>query len=199
MKNQIVLFYILLNTTFVFSQKFSTDKGDINNIKGINEYNIVFEYATDLEIPNYNSEKDFLEFQVNKREKKEVGTGEAFKKLWFENRKNIYEPKFIEKFNAFRLKKRQVTVSADNTNSEHTMVIKVLMIYPGYDVVVYEEEAKLEVTITIYKNGIPENILYSTKAVRMHGYGKSTTEYERVLTAYAELGRGISKYFCRKT
>lgn len=199
MKNQITFFFLLIATTFSHSQKFKTDKGDIDNIKGINNYNIVFEYDDDLIIPNYSSENQFLEFQVNKREKKEVGSGKLFQKLWFENRVNIYEPKFIEKFNKFRLKKRHIIVGKHNENALHTMVIKVFLIYPGYDVIAYEEEAKLDISITIYKNEIPENILYSTKIFTIHGYGESNTEYERVMTAFSELGVWSSKHFCRKT
>ena len=199
MRNRIILFCLIAKTALTYSQKFTTDEGDIDNIKGISNYSIVFEYSSDLEIPNYNSEKDFLEFQVNKREKKETGSGEKFRKLWFENRINIYEPKFIEQFNLFKLKKRKINVGKNNANASHIMVVKISFIYPGYDVGVYEEEAKLGVKITVHKNQDPDNILYSTKTFRIHGNGESHTEYDRVMTAYSELGRWTSKFFCRKT
>lgn len=199
MKKYTICFLLILNTSFLFSQKIITDEGDLDNIQGISNYAVIFEYASNLEIPNYSSEKDFLDSQVLKREKKKEGSGALFKKLWFENRVTIYEPKFIEQFNAFKLKKREIHTSKNNTNAKHTMVVTINFIYPGYDVSVYEEEAKLGVKIAVYKNEDPDTILYSTKFFRIHGNGKSTTEYERVMTAFSELGRWTSKFFCRKT
>lgn len=199
MKNRIICLLLIVKTAFIFSQKITTDKGNLDNIQGISNYSIVFEYASDLKIPNYKSEEDFLDFQARKREKKEPESGELFRKLWFENRITIYEPTFIEQFNLFKLKNREIHTSKNNATADYTMIVKVNFIYPGYDVGVYEEEAKLGVKISIYKNQDPDTVLYSTKFFRIHGKGKSTTEYERVMTAYSELGRWTSKFFCRKT
>ena len=199
MRNLILSILLFVNVAFIFSQKITTDKGSLDNIQGISNYSIVFEYASDLKIPNYESEEDFIDFQVRKREQKDPGSGELFKKLWFENRASIYEPIFIELFNNFKLKNREIHTSKNNKSADNTMMITINFIYPGYDVSVFEEEAKLGVKISIYKNQNPETILFSTKFFRIHGKGKSTTEYERVMTAFSELGRWTSKYFCRKT
>jgi hypothetical protein len=199
MRNLILSILLFVNVAYIFSQKITTDKGSLDNIQGISNYSIVFEYASDLKIPNYESEEDFIDFQVRKREQKDPGSGELFKKLWFENRASIYEPIFIEQFNNFKLKNREIHTSKNNKSADYTMKITINFIYPGYDVSVFEEEAKLGVKISIYKNQNPETILFSTKFFRIHGKGKSTTEYERVMTAFSELGRWTSKYFCRKT
>ena len=199
MRNLILSILLFVNVAYIFSQKITTDKGSLDNIQGISNYSIVFEYASDLKIPNYESEEDFIDFQVRKREQKDPGSGKLFKKLWFENRASIYEPIFIEQFNNFKLKNREIHTSKNNKSADYTMKITINFIYPGYDVSVFEEEAKLGVKISIYKNQNPETILFSTKFFRIHGKGKSTTEYERVMTAFSELGRWTSKYFCRKT
>lgn len=199
MKKLFIVIYLICSTFFLHSQKFKTAEGGIKALKGISDYHIVFEYPSDLQIPNYKSEEDFINFQVHKREKKKIGSGKRFKKLWYENRASIYEPAFIEKFNHFKLRKRQVTVSQNNVNALHTMVIKTILIYPGYDVTAYEEEAKLEITITIYATNAKEKILYATDIVHIHGKGESHNELERILTAYEELGWWVSKHFHRKT
>lgn len=78
------------------------------------------------------------------------------------------------------------------------MVVKVLLIYPGYNATAWEEEAKLETTITIYERDSPEKILFSTKTIDIHGR-RGGDEFEKVTTAYGELGRWTAKFFCRKT
>ena len=199
MSHRFIFLYLALSTFYTYGQKISTDEGDIKNIKGISDYSVVFEYTSDLEIPNYDSEQNFIDFQVRKREIKKEGTGQLFKKQWFENRETIYHPKFIEQFNAFKLKKRVITVQKKNPDAKHTMVITINFIYPGYDVGFYEEEAKLGVKIKVYENQVPNTILYSTKVFKIHGTTEGDNEYDQVTTAYSELGRWSSKHFCRKT
>ncbi|HAB28515.1 MAG TPA: hypothetical protein DCE27_13045, partial [Xanthomarina gelatinilytica] len=89
---------LLFSTSLLFSQKSKVQEGDWKNLKGITEYNLVFDYAN-LEIPKYDSEEDFLKDKMAKRDEKEPGTGEKFKESWFADRENRYEPKFIESFN----------------------------------------------------------------------------------------------------
>ncbi len=194
----IFLVSIFTSCSFLFAQKYETNLGSLKNIEGISEYKVVFEYDSLLKIPNYDSEASFITFQINKRERKIKGSGRIFKEQWFGNRKNIYEPEFIKEFNNFKLKKRKINIGKENPNANHTMVITTSFIYPGYDATVWGEDTKLEVTITIYKNDSKDNILYATKIVKIHGR-PSSDEFERVKTAYGELGKATSKHFCRKT
>ncbi|PKB00558.1 hypothetical protein B0O79_4025 [Flavobacteriaceae bacterium MAR_2009_75] len=198
MGKNILLLVILGCSAFLQGQTIKTDQGAIDKIRGINNYKVVFEYDPNLKIPNYDSEEQFIKYQFQKRENKNYGSGEEFKRLWFENRKERYEPLFISEFNKFKLKKRQIVISTNDDQSEYTMLVNVKFIYPGYNVTVFEEKAKLEATITIYRTSEPENILFSTKNIRIHGK-PGGDEFDRVETAYGELGRWSSKYFCRKT
>lgn len=159
---------------------------------------IIFEYPSDLEVHKFNSEKEFLEFQVNKRENKKAGSGEEFKELWFKNRANRYGPTFIKEFNDFRLEDRHVTVSRNYQEADHTMVVKVLFIDPGKDIVLWHQKAELEVTYEIYRTDNLETLLFSTKPLQIHGIADGD-EFEKVTTAFGELGRWSAKFFCRKT
>lgn len=199
MKKNAFLVFFIFSIWLTRGQKFQTDQGSLNNIKGVEQYNILFEYPADLKIPHYDSEEDYINSQVSKREKRKIGSGEEFKKKWFENREKRYEPAFIENFNGFRLKKRSVTVEKNNTTAKYTLVIKIVFIYPGYDITAWEEDAKLGARLEVYETGAPDKILYATKTVIVHGTLADVGEFERVLTAYTELGRWTSKFFCRKT
>ncbi|MEO9891982.1 hypothetical protein [Aurantibacter sp.] len=194
-----ILFFIALIISYSgFSQKFETDKGALENLAEINQYKIVFKYSDNLEIHNYDTEEAFIKAQVAKREKKESGSGEEFKKLWFENRTNRYEPTFITAFNNFMLEDRHVTVSKHYSEAKHIMIIKVHFIHPGIDIVLWHQKAELEVTFEIYNVNDLENPLYSTKPLQIHGIADGD-EFEKITTAYGELGRWSAKFFCRKT
>ena len=198
MTKQLFILLFLLGFGTIHSQKFEVDKGSIDNIIGINQYKVVFEYPETLEVHKFGSEADFLEYQVNRREQKEAGSGEKFRELWFKNRTNRYEPTFVKEFNGFMLEDRHVTVSRNYKEAEHTMVVKVLFIHPGKDIVLWHQKAELEVTIEIFRTDEPETLLFSTKPFQIHGIADGD-EFEKVTTAFGELGRWSAKFFCRKT
>lgn len=198
MAKQLFTVIVLFITYSGFCQKFKTEKGTLDNITGIEQYKIVFEYPSDLEIHNFDSEEDFLKVQVDKRESKKAGSGERFKKLWFENRENRYEPTFIQEFNDFMLEDRHITVSKNYQEADHTMVVKIHSIHPGNDIVLWHQKAEMEVTFEIYRSDDLKTLLYSTKPLEIHGIADGD-EFEKVTTAYGQLGRWSAKFFCRKT
>ncbi len=197
MTKQLCILLALALSGSMFSQKFETDKGAIENLAGIKLYKIVFEYPDDLEVHKFGSEVDFLRTQVNKRESKEAGAGEKFKELWFKNRENRYEPTFIKEFNGFMLEDRHITVSKNYKEVEHTMVVKIHFIHPGKDIVLWHQKAEMEVTFEIYSSK-DETLLYASKTVEIHGIADGD-EFEKLTTAYGQLGRWSAKFFCRKT
>lgn len=127
----------MLISVATYCQKFETKQGSIENLSGITQYKIIFEYPSELEIHKYRSEKDYVDYQFNKREAKKEGSGEKFKELWFQNRENRYEPTFIQNFNNFHLESKHVAVSKNYKQAEHTMVVKILFIHPGKDIVLW--------------------------------------------------------------
>lgn len=194
-----LLFSFLFLVNFVLmGQKFKTAEGSLQNIKGIESYNILFEYSQDLKITDKKTEEDFLEYQYAKRERRSIGSGKEFKKLWFGNRISRYQPLFISEFNNFKLRNRHIIITPNSQTADYTMVITILLIYPGYDVGVWEEKSELEAKFTIYKNTATSDVLYSTETIKIQGKSGGD-EFERVMTAYGELGRWSSKHFCRKT
>ena len=131
------------------AQQLEVVSGSIDNISGIQRYNVVFEYAPDLQIQGSDSEQAFLQKQLEKREEKKSGSGEEFKKLWFENRANLYEPTFIQQFNSFRVHNRQVTAAKNISSTAYTMKVKTTSTTGGYDDFFYVEEGEIGVHVSI--------------------------------------------------
>src|SRR5690606_40335602 len=116
---KLLLFTLLISSSVVFSQKEKVTKGDWSALKGVSEFNLVFDYSN-LEIPKFDSEEAFLEDKMAKRDEKEPGTGENFKESWFSDREEYYEPRFIETFNE-RYKDGLVKVDRDLGSAEYTI------------------------------------------------------------------------------
>tara|TARA_R100001377_G_C3160385_1_gene99503 strand:+ start:95 stop:694 length:600 start_codon:yes stop_codon:yes gene_type:complete len=197
MKN-ILVFTLLLVSTTIFAQKTKITEGDWKDLKGISAYNLVFEY-TDLQIPKFDSEDAFLEDKMNKRDDKEEGTGEEFKKNWFADRENRYEPKFIESFNK-RFDDGEVKVGK-GIGAEYTMKIHTTMLYPGYNVGVMRQNAKVEATLYVYKTDAPNTIIFAVEYTKIEGKGAMGYDYNsgyRISEGYAKLAKELAKTIQKK-
>ncbi|HLV38258.1 hypothetical protein [Xanthomarina sp.] len=197
---KLLLFTLLISSSVVFSQKEKVTKGDWSALKGVSEFNLVFDYSN-LEIPKFDSEEAFLEDKMAKRDEKEPGTGENFKESWFSDREEYYEPRFIETFNE-RYKDGLVKVDRDLGSAEYTMNVHTTMMYPGYNVGVMRQNSKIEVTISVYKNDSPNDILFSADYTKIQGAGSGGFDYnsgQRIADAYIIFARALVKDWYKNT
>lgn len=197
MKNKFLLFVFLLPTIIVYSQRIKTKNGNLKSLKKVNEYNLIFDYSN-LQIPKYDSEEDFLKDKMAFREKRKAGDGERFKRSWFADRTNLYEPYFMNYFNDFFIKKRKIKLSKNNTNAKYTMCVKTKLIYPGYNVG-FSEGSKLIIIIKIYETKAQDTIIFSTKRIKILNSRASFNTGVRIANSYGILGEVFAKYLKRKT
>ncbi len=196
MKKQISIVMLLLFTTIMFAQKAKVSEGSFSNLKGISEFNLEFDYSN-LEIPKYDSEEEFLKDKMKKRDDKEPGTGQKFKDSWFADRENKYEPKFIESFN----KRGDIKVDRDLDAAEYTMKIHTTALYAGYNVGVSRKNAWINAEITVYKNDNPDKAILKVKYTKAEGGGAMGYDYDsgyRISEAYAKLAKTFAKTVIKK-
>lgn len=192
MKKSIVMIVLLFSTAVMFSQKAKVLEGNIKNLKGITQYDLVFEYEN-LEIPKYDSEEEFLKDKMQKREEKEAGAGEKFKKSWFADREERYEPKFIESFNK-RFDDNEVKVGKE-TGAAYVMKVETTFMYAGYNVGVMRQNSKVDAIISVYKKEDPSTLLYSVKYTKAQGNGAMGYDFDsgyRISEAYAKLAKTLA-------
>lgn len=192
-----LLLLLFMATATLNAQKIKLNEGNIETLNGVNAYNVVFDYSN-LQIPNYESEELFLKDKMAKREEKLVGDGERFRKSWFADRENLYEPYFIRYFNSYFIMKRKIRIAENNLNSKYTIHVKSEMIYPGYNVGIWWEESKLNTIITVYETNNPAEIIFSTQLIKAQG----KTDYKggiRIANSYGVLGKALAKFLKRRT
>jgi len=196
MKRYFVFVAIVLININLIAQKIKIVTGGVENLIGVNEYNIVFDYSN-ITIAKFDSEEAFLKEKMQLREEYVKGSGEKFKHDWFSFRDSLYEPRFITAFNDYFSLKRKIKIQ-ENSDAKYTMLISTVFVYPGYNVGVWYEDSKLKATITIYETNVPENIIFTTKEI----YVKGKANYhsgKRISNAYGMLARRIAAYLRRKT
>ncbi|CAM4316013.1 hypothetical protein ZORO111903_13045 [Zobellia roscoffensis] len=188
---------LLVVSATTYAQKMKVKEGDIKNLKDISAYTLEFDYSN-LEIPKFDSEEDFLADKMAKREEKEAGTGEKFKESWFADREERYEPKFIESFNK-RFDDGEVSVSMDA--ADYTMKIHTTKIYAGYNVGIVRKNAEISAVITVYETANPTNVLLEGTYEDVQGYGAMGNDYNsgyRISECYAKLAKNIAGYIIKK-
>jgi len=185
---KITVLTLLLISSFAIAQKMTVKKGYFKKLKGITEFNVEFDYSN-LKVDKFKTEEEFLADKMKKREEK--GTDEDFKASWFSDRENRYEPKFIESFNK-RFDKGEVKIEKANTSAKYTIKVKTTWIYPGYNVGVTRQPAKINTTIYVYETSNPEEVLLVVDYDKALGNGAMGFDYNsgyRISEAYAKLAK----------
>jgi len=199
MKKQALFILAFVCTALVYGQKVKITEGSYSALKGITSYNLEFDY-TDVQIPKYDSEEDFLKDKMAKRDEKEAGTGEKFKASWFGDREKRYAPKYIESFNK-RFKDGEIKVGMDMADAEYTMKIHTTLLYAGYNVGVMRQNAKIEATVSVYKSGDPSNVLFSANYTKVEGGSFGGFDYDsgyRISEGYAKLAKEVAANIRKK-
>jgi hypothetical protein len=192
MKNVKVLTVVLLISTFAIGQKLKVNEGNLKNLKDIKSYSVKFDY-TDLQIPKFDNEEDFLKDKMDKREEKKAGDGERFKKSWFDDRPNRYHPKFIESFNK---RFEDGAVQVKESEAKYTIKIHTTKMYPGYNVGIVRHNAEIDATIVVYETANTSNILFSGSYKDVQGNGAFGYDYNsgyRISECYAKLAKTFVK------
>lgn len=190
MKKNLILLSLLL-ANIISAQRYNLLSGDFKNLKGISEYNIIFDYK-ELKVYDFDTEETYLAEKINKRKENE-GKSETFKKDWYQDRENKYEPTFIESFNK-RFEKGEIKCEK-NKDLKYTMNIKTTWIYPGYSVVAGSDPAKISATVAVFETAHPDKILLVIAFDKSIGLKQGTFDFDqgyRIAGAYEKLAKNIT-------
>ena len=198
MKKKLLIAFLAI-TTISFAQKLKEVEGDPKSLKDIKTYALEFDYSN-LEIPKYDSEEEFLADKMQKREEKEAGAGEKFKASWFSDRQEFYEPKFVESFNK-RFEEEGITVVNDGSEATYTMKVHTNKMYAGYNVGIVRHNAEIDVTFTVYETVNPGNIVFSGKFYDVQGNGAMGYDFNsgyRISECYAKAAKSFAAFLKKK-
>ena len=114
------------------------------------------------------------------KEEKEVGSGEVYKKNWFDNREAYYHPSFVKSFNKW-FNPNKNAINSESDSAKHNIHIEITFLYTGYNVVAATQNAKVGAIISINKKG-----------------GTKYDEKSRISVAFSNLAKHTALYILRK-
>lgn len=195
MKKIILMCLILVNST-VFSQKLKDEKGTFSVLKNEKNVNIVFSYNNLKLLKENFTEEQYITERKKQLNEKENGNGDVWVAKWKNAKEGIWEPKFVE----LLLKTvDNITFKEEATDAKYTLLVDAVWIYPGWDVYMMKQPAKVTTNIKLIETANPSNIIYEVAAIEAPGdqFGSNFSNESRVGEGFAKtaktLGKNINK------
>ena len=183
---------ILLAINPAKAQQVDLAKGDLSILKGETTINIEFTYEK-LTVGDDGKEEAYIKRKTQEMNEKEKGSGDIWARKWQEDKKNMYEPKFILGFTNLS----KMTVSKD---ARYTLIFNTKAIEPGYQVGISKRNAGIDGSVTIVETVNPTKKLIVLNVERPgenKWRGAAFDAASRIADAYYLSGQKIGKFIAK--
>jgi hypothetical protein len=181
----------LLTSFVVRAQDIDLTSGDFSALKDQKAINIEFNYDK-MSVGDFSDDAAYIKNKTNEMNTKEPGTGDKWAKEWIDNRKEKFEPKFVQMF----AKESKLILGND---SKYTLIFKVTALEPGYNVGVKKRDAAMDGVAYLVETAHKDKILGKATITR-HGSGNSMFRGAafdagtRITEVYGRTGAKLGKY-----
>jgi len=166
--------------------------GNPKYFKKASSYFIHFDYS-DLKIGGYENEAAYIAYMREDAELRRKSADE-WEQKWFDDRKTVFEPKFLELFNKYAGSK----IKLDKKNKEQKFVLKLhtQFIEIGFNRNFKESPTYINVIVTISdENSTEEPLVISMNyVIGKEAMSSYSADFRRVEEAYAKCGKELAKY-----
>jgi hypothetical protein len=176
----------------VNAQKIVLESGDGSVIKAEKKLNIEFDYS-EFGVGKFPKEADYVKSKKDEYNAKEPGRGDKWHESWIGDRKNRFEPKFLELINK-GLEKKGMMVGS-NPDTKYTLVVKTTFLEPGFNVGVMKRPASVSFKYIFYETANPSNVVavYFQNTVPGSQFGGYDFDVgTRVAESYAKGGKMLA-------
>ncbi len=180
---------IILISFASFGQKIKVESGNINDLQGISELKIEYDYSG-LGVGKYDVEADYIAKKVTEMNEDEAGTGDSWKQKWFDDRPQRYEPKFEELLGDYA----PGIKSGKDVEAEITMLVHTTFIEPGYNVGVSRKPALIDLELIFLRGEEKVFVMTMSKSPGNGAMGYDFDTGYRISEAYAKAGKTLGKY-----
>ena len=152
---------------------------------------IVIQFSYDnMRVGKYDREDDFINDRKQEYNRKEPGRGDNWAKSWVGDRKNRFEPKFIELF-----EKHSGLSSAPK--AKYTMIFRTTFTEPGFNIGIAKKNAEIDAEAWIVETANPSNVIAKISLHNAPGRTYMGNDYdtgERISESYAVAGKNLGKF-----
>jgi hypothetical protein len=143
------LLFVLIAAFFTLNltaQRVKLIEGNDDFLSGQKVIKVKFVYDENMKIGKV-SEKDYVEKKVKDYNKKEPGKGDTWKEDYYNDRVDVFEPKFMGYFNQV-VAPFGVSLEKITDQAEYLMVVNTTFIEPGYNIGYMSKNASVDFEIT---------------------------------------------------
>lgn len=182
-------------TTLSFAQSIVLTSGSIDFIK--DQKIIDFSFSYEEMLVGKLTENEYVNKKISDYNKKEEGKGEQWKEAWYGDRKERFEPKFLELFDKYM---SEVDVEAGTEGAQYRIEINTDFTEPGWNVGVMRQNASIDLSCKVKNIETGEQVasIKIRNASANNFWGTDFTSGYRVQETYAKAGRELAKFFIKK-
>lgn len=197
MKKTLIAFTLLccIATLSSYAQSVVMTSGTIDFIKDQKVLQFTFTYNEML--VGKLTESEYVMKKVTDYNEKEAGKGDEWKAAWFGDRKERFEPKFLELFDKY-MGEKGIVSGTDGAN--YVIEINTDFTEPGWNVGVMRQNASVDLSCKVKNSSTGEQVasIKIRNASANNFWGADFTSGYRVQETYAKAGRELAKFFIKK-
>jgi hypothetical protein len=194
MKKSLVIFLLILSVPG-FCQQVKLVEGDLSALKDQSSIGQDFTYENMMIGNGEITESEYIKKKKDEFNTKEAGRGDRWEKEWVADRKQRFEPKFIELFEKYsRLK-------TDN-RAKYTLIFNTTRTEPGWvGVGIIRKNARIDGEAFIVETANRKNVIAKLTVTNAPGWGGMGYDYDtglRIQEAYAKSGKELGARIRKK-
>ncbi|MBC5833694.1 hypothetical protein G6N05_02230 [Flavobacterium sp. F372] len=200
MKKQFIAIVFMIGA-FVNAQSVKEATGSLASLKDQTSVNVEFDYSNLKLLKENLTEAEYIKNRTEDLNKKTPGVGDSWAKKWAGSKEMIWNPKFLELVNVVLFKeKKNIVFKEDNKSAKYTVEVKVDWIFPGWDVAIMKQPAKVTTTIRLVETANRSNVLYSAKLNDAPGdqWGNNFSNESRIGEGFAKTGKTLAKLILKQ-
>ena len=187
--NCTLLCSLFFGAVTVNAQKLKVKDGDPSVLKDQTSINFEFTYDN-MSVGKFDTEKEYMDKKIEEYNKKESGRGDNWAKAWVNDRKEQFEPKFIELFT-------KASDMSESKKAKYTLIFKTLFTEPGYNVGVMRKNAKINGEAVLVESADKSKVVATITVENALGRTFGGYDFEtggRIAEAYADAGKALGKF-----
>jgi hypothetical protein len=197
---KIALLALFMVSSTVIAQKIDVKNGDFGFLKGQSELNVEFKYDNLKLMKDNISHEEYVSKRVAELNDKNKGTGDAWAKRWASAPEQIWNPKFLELVNKYYGTPKNLNMQEGLKNAKYTLIVDVVWIFPGWDVAMMKQAAKVSTVLRFVETANRSNVLLEihTKDAPGDQWGSNFSNESRIGEGFAKTGKSLGKLMEKK-
>jgi len=198
---KLMIISVLFVSCLMTAQKMKVTQGDFGFLRNQKDVNVEFDHSKITLMKDKLSEYQYVENRRGELNDKRRGGGDVWKKKWDSSKELIWNPKFLELMNVVYSKEnRDVIFQEGLTNAKYTLILETVWIYPGWDVGIMKQPAKVSTKLLFVETNNKSNILLEISSINAPGdqYGSNYSNESRIGEGYAKTGKSLAKMLLKK-